>query len=75
MRTTLDIPDETYRDLKILAIERGVTIRALVLEGVDWLRGKRQEKSVRFRIPVIASKRPGSLAIDNETIYDHIDFP
>jgi hypothetical protein len=29
----------------------------------------------RFEFPVIRSSRPGSLAIDNETIYDFIDFP
>jgi hypothetical protein len=29
----------------------------------------------RFELPVIRSSRPGSLVIDNETIYDLIDFP
>jgi hypothetical protein len=29
----------------------------------------------RFELPVIRSSRPGSLAIDNETIYDLIGFP
>jgi len=75
MRTTIDIPDETYRDLKILAAEQGATVRELVLEGVDWVRQARKQRCGRFQIPVIASKRPGTLVIDNETIYDHIDFP
>ena len=35
--------------------------------------GLRPKKRVRF--PVIRSSRPGSLVIDNETIYDFIDFP
>ena len=75
MRTTLDIPDEVYRDLKIMAAEQGATVRALVLEGVDLVRRTRQKQSARFQIPTIRSKRPGTLALDNETIYDHIDFP
>jgi hypothetical protein len=29
----------------------------------------------RFEVPVIRSSRPGTLVIDNETIYDLIDFP
>jgi hypothetical protein len=29
----------------------------------------------RIEFPVIRSARPGSLVIDNETIYDLIDFP
>ena len=33
MRTTIDIPDETYRTARILAVQRGDTLRTLVLEG------------------------------------------
>jgi hypothetical protein len=29
----------------------------------------------RIEFPVVRSSRPGSLVIDNETIYDLIDFP
>ena len=35
MRTTVDIPDDLYRAIKILAAERGTTVRELVLEGLE----------------------------------------
>ena len=38
MRTTIDIPDETYRTIKVLAAERGTTVRELVLEGMELVR-------------------------------------
>jgi hypothetical protein len=75
MRTTIDIPDDTYRAIKILAAERGDTLRELVLEGLEMVKHTRQESRRRFEVPVVRSSRPGSLAIDNETIYDIIDLP
>jgi hypothetical protein len=75
MRTTIDIPDETYRTFKILAAERGNTFRELVLEGLEMVKQSGQTPRKRFEVPVIRSSRPGSLVIDNETIYDLIDFP
>jgi hypothetical protein len=75
MRTTIDIPDETYRDLRILAAERGETLRKLVLEGVEMVKRANPAPRKRLELPLIHSSRPGSLVIDNETIYDLIDFP
>lgn len=75
MRTTIDIPDETYRSIKILAVERGSTVRELVLEGLDLVKRTGHRPHQRFELPVIHSANPGSLVIDNETIYDLIDFP
>jgi hypothetical protein len=35
MRTWLDLPDELLREAKIVAIQRGVTLRALVKEALE----------------------------------------
>jgi hypothetical protein len=35
MKTTIDLPDALYRRLKIRAAESGVTIRHLVVQGVE----------------------------------------
>ena len=35
MKTTIDLPDALYRRLKIRAAESGVTIRELVVNGVE----------------------------------------
>jgi hypothetical protein len=83
MRTTIDIPDETYRELRILAIERGETLRKLVLEGVEMVKrankpgnGTMTEKhEIRPRFPVIRSKNPGSLKLGEEGVYEYIPFP
>lgn len=75
MRTTIDIPDDIYRAIKILAAERGDTLRELVLEGLEMVKQAKQAPQQRFEVPVVRSSRPGSLAIDNEAIYDIIDLP
>ena len=35
MRTTIDIPDETYREVKTIAAQESTTVRQLVLEGLS----------------------------------------
>ena len=76
MRTTVDIPDETHRAVRILAAERGATFRDLVLEGLEMVVNQTSPAPrKRFEVPVIRSSRPGTLVIDNEAIYDLIDFP
>jgi hypothetical protein len=76
VRTTIDIPDEMYRTIKILAAERGNSVRDLVLEGLEAVSGaKRQPARKKFELPLIPSTRTDKLVIDNETIYDLIDFP
>jgi hypothetical protein len=47
----------------------------LVLDGLEMVKQSSQKPRKRFEVPVIHSSRPGSLVIDNETIYDLIDFP
>jgi hypothetical protein len=68
MRTTIDIPDEAYRSIKVLAAERGTTVRDLVLQGVELVRRQPPTKGGRFAVPVIRSKRPGTLHLTNEQI-------
>lgn len=68
MRTTIDIPDETYRTIKVLAAERGTTVRELVLEGMELVRRHPPAPARKFEVPVIRSKRPGTLHLTNEQI-------
>ena len=77
MRTTIDIPDETYKMIKRLAVEENTTVRQIVLDGLQMAIKKRpaQAPPRRMRFPVIHSSRPGTLDIDNEKIYDLIGFP
>jgi hypothetical protein len=71
MRTTLDIPDETYRQLKIKAANEGVPVRHIVLRGIqDQLEpaAVATKRPRRFQVPVIRSSRPGTLKLTNEQI-------
>ena len=72
MRTTIDIPDETYRQLKIKAAQEGKPLRQIVLQGIEReLRGAEpQPKRNKFRFPVIRSKHPGTLHLTSEQIDD-----
>jgi hypothetical protein len=76
MRTTVDIPDTKYRQLKSRAASEGTTVKALVLQGVEGVltrKAARQRKPLK--LPLVRSSRPGSIDIDNEQIYDLIGFP
>ncbi len=72
MRTTVDIPDDTYRALKIKAAREGTPVRQIVLRGIHRELGGTNGKSERkpFRVPVIRSARPGTLHLTNEQIDD-----
>jgi hypothetical protein len=74
VRTTVDIPDGTYRKLKLKAAEQGCSVKELILRGVEkelaLARGRR-----RVRLPIVRSKEPGTLRITNEQIYEIVPFP
>ena len=75
MRTTVDIPDETYRDLKIKAAREGKPVRQIVLRGIERELAEAEEKPVRkLQLPLIRSSRPGTLELTNEQIDDLTAF-
>ena len=75
MRTTVDIPDTKYRLLKSRAASEGTTVKAMVMRGVDVVLSEEKNRRLRrLKLPLIKSKRPASLEIDNERIYDLIGF-
>jgi hypothetical protein len=78
MRTSLDIPDSLYREIKICAATEGTTVREIILDGVAMrLRNgsapAKQEERARF--PVVRSQNPGSLRLGEEGVYEYIPFP
>ena len=75
MRTTVDIPDGMYRRLKSRAAREGSSTRALILKGVkEVLKADRRKAGAHVSVPIVRSKRPGTVAFDNAAIYD-IAFP
>ena len=78
MRTTIDIPDEMYRELKSRAALEGATVKALIVRGVEVAlerKGTGPALRRRGRMPVIHSKKPGSLKLGDQGVYDYIPFP
>jgi len=75
MRTTVDIPDGIYRQLKSRAAREGSSTRALILKAVkEVLKADRRKAGTQVSLPIVRSRRPGSVALDNAAIYD-IAFP
>ena len=75
MRATVDIPDRMYRQLKSRAAREGSSTRALILRGVkEVLKAPRPHARVPVALPIVRSRRPGSVVLDNARIYD-IAFP
>ncbi len=76
MRTTVDIPDPLYRELKSRAAREGCSVKELILRGVEGeLHVTHKPRRKRIVLPLIASKRPGTLELDNAKIFEIIPFP
>ena len=75
MRTTVDIPDGLYRQLKSRAAREGSSTRALILRAVKQiLKADRRKAGRPVSLPIVRSKRPGTVRLDNARIYD-VAFP
>jgi hypothetical protein len=76
MRITIDIPDALYRQLMAKAPRAKRSVKGLILQSVETgLRLRRTKKELRVTLPLIHSKPPGSLRIDNAKIFEIISFP
>lgn len=75
MRTTVDIPDPTYRKLKSEAAQRGCSVKELILRGVETQLSAGVRPKTRIQLPIVRSKRPGTLSLTSDQIYEVIPFP
>ena len=75
MRTTVDIPDPLYRELKGKAAREGQSVKELILRGVERELKNRGRRTRRISLPIVPSKRPGTLELDNAKIFEIIPFP
>jgi hypothetical protein len=76
MRTTVDIPDPVYRRLKSRAASAGSSVKELILSGVrQVLKDRARKRRKRIKLPIVRSKRPGTLELDNDKIFEIISFP
>jgi plasmid stability protein len=76
MRTTVDIPDPVYRRLKIRAADEGSSAKELILRAIQTILDESPRKpGKRVKLPIVKSKAPGTLELDNERIFEIISFP
>ena len=72
MRTTLDLPDATFRQLKSLAAERGTTLKQVLRSAVEKeiVAATSRAERRRIKAPILRSKEPGTLNLTNAEIED-----
>lgn len=72
MRTSIDLPDDLFRQLKILAANRGLTLKTVVQRAVEneVARANVQTTRKRLRFPLLDSKEPKTLNLTNAEIED-----
>lgn len=71
MRTTIDLPDPLFRELKTVAAHRGTSLKNLIRTAVEEEIRKTQRKAGRrVKFPLLESREPGSLDLTNAEIED-----
>ena len=69
MRTTVDLPDDLFREAKAAAAHRGISLKTLIGNAIEHeVRHPRLALNRRVRLPLVTSKRPGRLCITNAEI-------
>ena len=72
----MDIPDPIYRRLKTRAANEGSSAKELILRGVEKiLKGDGRRARKKVKLPIVRSRRPGRVRLDNAKIYEIIFFP
>jgi hypothetical protein len=76
MRTTVDIPDAMYRRLRAKAGKEGRSTRSLILQAIEQaFEDAKPANRHMVTLPLVTTKRPRTLYLDNARIYDLIGFP
>ena len=70
MRTTIDIPDPLYRELKAKAARQGLSVKEMILKGVEKEMGDTVTKRGRVRLPLIRGKETRKLDLTDVPIDD-----
>jgi len=71
MRTTVDLPDELFRDLKLKSAREGVTLKQLVVRALELqIHDSEERKPRRIRGPLVHCKSKKPIALTNAEIED-----
>ena len=65
-----------YRRLKTRAASEGSPAKELILRGVEkTLKGDERRARKKVKLPIVRSRRPRRVRLDNAKIYEIISFP
>lgn len=71
MRTTIDIPDELFREIKAMAAKRGQKLKDLVIDALQAATGiQRASPKKRVLFPIVNSARPGHMTAEMVKLAD-----
>ena len=71
MRTTIDLPDSLFRELKAVAARRGKSLKAVIQTAIEEeIRRTERRAGRRVKFPMLSSREPGSLDLTNAEIED-----
>ncbi len=71
MRTTVELPDHLFRELKAFAARGGTSLKAVIRTAVqEEIRKKERKRGRRLKFPLLLSHEPGSLDPTNADIDD-----
>ncbi len=77
MRTTIEIPDATFREMKALSAKRGMSMKEFVLRSVQeqiFKIRKARQKRHTVEFPLIHSENPAVIpSLTNAEIEDLLD--
>ncbi|MDP6037751.1 MAG: hypothetical protein QGG64_04315 [Candidatus Latescibacteria bacterium] len=76
MRTTIDIPDHLFRRAKAVASLAGKTLKVFVTEALEAqveAAGGLGASPKRTRLPLVRSKAPGSVKLDEQTVAEVLE--
>ena len=69
MRTTIDLPNDLFRQVKSQAALRGETLKEFVQAAIEKeISIKAPTRSFRVKLPLIKSKTPKTLSLTNAEI-------
>jgi len=76
MRTTVDLPDDLFRELKALAARRGTSLKTVIRIAVEGeVRKAEQKAGRRAKFPILGSAQPGTLNLTNAEIDELLSRP
>jgi len=71
MRTTVDLPDQLFRELKAVAAQRGASLKTVIRAAVEEeIRKSERKAGRRLKFPLLSSREAGSLNLTNADIDD-----